>query len=88
MIQDMGIADRKGDLWGYVQEDSGAEAFLLAVADDTLKWTGHEVRDSSAFMMVWQLTQVNCRHFSLRLQLLHLAMILRSCARSFGRTSL
>lgn len=29
------------DLWGYVQEDSGAHAFLLAVGDSD-KWSGHE----------------------------------------------
>lgn len=29
------------DLWGYVQEDSSAEAFLLALADSD-KWSGHE----------------------------------------------
>ena len=33
---------RKNDLWGYVQEDSGAEAFLLAVTDEGGKWGGHE----------------------------------------------
>ncbi|PCH42342.1 NAD(P)-binding protein [Wolfiporia cocos MD-104 SS10] len=35
-------ARRRNDLWGYVQEDSGAEAFLLAVAGDKGKWRGHE----------------------------------------------
>ncbi|KAK7690556.1 hypothetical protein QCA50_005654 [Cerrena zonata] len=35
-------ARRKNDLWGYVQEDSGAEAFLLAVTKDDLPWSGHE----------------------------------------------
>ncbi|KAF4596508.1 hypothetical protein EYR40_007794 [Pleurotus pulmonarius] len=30
------------DLWGYVQEDSAAEAFLLAVAKENTAWTGHE----------------------------------------------
>ncbi|KAF8150630.1 NAD(P)-binding protein [Crassisporium funariophilum] len=29
------------DLWGYVQQDSGADAFLLAVAESD-KWSGHE----------------------------------------------
>jgi hypothetical protein len=29
------------DLWGYVQEDSSAEAFLLAV-EESDKWAGHE----------------------------------------------
>lgn len=33
---------RKNDLWGYVHEDSGAEAFLLAVTQDDLPWSGHE----------------------------------------------
>ena len=32
---------RAKDLWGYVQEDSGAHAFLLAVGDSD-KWSGHE----------------------------------------------
>jgi nucleoside-diphosphate-sugar epimerase len=32
---------RAMDLWGYVQEDSVADAFLLAVADSD-KWSGHE----------------------------------------------
>lgn len=36
-----GPARRSKDLWGYVQEDSGAEAFLLAVQDSD-KWSGHE----------------------------------------------
>ena len=29
------------DLWGYVQEDSAVDAFLLAV-EDSGKWSGHE----------------------------------------------
>ncbi|ESK98265.1 NAD(P)-binding protein [Moniliophthora roreri MCA 2997] len=33
---------RKNDLWGYVHEDSGADAFLLAVTEDSGKWSGHE----------------------------------------------
>lgn len=33
---------RKNDLWGYVQEDSSAEAFLLAVTGENGKWSGHE----------------------------------------------
>ncbi|KAF9059420.1 NAD(P)-binding protein [Rhodocollybia butyracea] len=33
----------KKDLWGYVQEDSAADAFLRAVVDDNGKWSGHEV---------------------------------------------
>ncbi|KAG6841479.1 hypothetical protein C0991_010667 [Blastosporella zonata] len=35
-------ARRFNDLWGYVQEDSGADAFLLAVTGETGKWSGHE----------------------------------------------
>ncbi len=31
----------KNDLWGYVQEDSSAEAFLLAVGD-SVEYKGHE----------------------------------------------
>lgn len=34
---------RANDLWGYVQEDSAAEAFLLAVIAEEGSWTGHEV---------------------------------------------
>ncbi len=33
---------RKNDLWGYVQEDAGADAFLLAVAGEDGRWSGHE----------------------------------------------
>lgn len=33
---------RRTDLWGYVQEDSGAEAFLLALTDESGRWAGHE----------------------------------------------
>ncbi|KAF8440299.1 hypothetical protein L210DRAFT_3401371 [Boletus edulis BED1] len=32
----------KGDLWGYVQEDSSAEAFLRAVTEENDEWKGHE----------------------------------------------
>lgn len=32
----------KGELWGYVQEDSSAEAFVRAVAVDNDEWKGHE----------------------------------------------
>lgn len=32
---------RAKDLWGYVQEDSAADAFLLAI-EDSKKWSGHE----------------------------------------------
>ncbi|OCH83965.1 NAD(P)-binding protein [Obba rivulosa] len=35
-------ARRKNDLWGYVQEDAGADAFLLAVTNEDEKWSGHE----------------------------------------------
>ncbi|KAJ3996166.1 NAD(P)-binding protein [Lentinula boryana] len=30
------------DLWGYVQEDSAADAFLRAVVEQNGKWSGHE----------------------------------------------
>jgi hypothetical protein len=33
---------KQQDLWGYVQEDSGAEAFLLAVSGEDERWSGHE----------------------------------------------
>ncbi|KZV98089.1 NAD(P)-binding protein [Exidia glandulosa HHB12029] len=33
----------KNDLWGWVQEDSGADAFLRAVTDESGRWSGHEV---------------------------------------------
>ena len=33
---------RKRDLWGYVQEDSAADAFLLAVTNESGRWYGHE----------------------------------------------
>lgn len=33
---------RKDDLWGYVQEDSAAEAFLLALTVENGRWSGHE----------------------------------------------
>ena len=33
---------RKSDLWGYVQEDSAADAFLLAVTNESGRWSGHE----------------------------------------------
>jgi len=32
----------KGDLWCYVQEDSGAEAFVRGVTSSEEKWAGHE----------------------------------------------
>ena len=34
--------DSDRHLWGYVQEDSSAEAFLLAIRQDNDKWSGHE----------------------------------------------
>jgi hypothetical protein len=33
---------RRKDLWGYVQEDSAADAFLLAVTEESGQWKGHE----------------------------------------------
>lgn len=36
-----GIDSRAKDLWGYVQEDSAANAFMLAM-EDSDKWMGHE----------------------------------------------
>lgn len=33
---------RKNDLWGYVQQDAGAEAFLLAITNEDDRWWGHE----------------------------------------------
>ncbi|CCL98793.1 uncharacterized protein FIBRA_00798 [Fibroporia radiculosa] len=35
-------ARRRNDLWGYVQEDCGAEAFVLAVSGENEQWSGHE----------------------------------------------
>lgn len=35
-------ARRRKDLWGYVQEDSAADAFLLAVTGENGRWSGHE----------------------------------------------
>ncbi|KAG1744692.1 NAD(P)-binding protein [Suillus paluster] len=32
----------RGDLWGYVQMDSAADAFLRAVTVEKGRWTGHE----------------------------------------------
>ncbi|KAJ8072626.1 hypothetical protein AAF712_012158 [Marasmius tenuissimus] len=32
----------KNDLWGYVHEDSGADAFLLSITNEDGKWSGHE----------------------------------------------
>ncbi|KAI0784282.1 NAD(P)-binding protein [Abortiporus biennis] len=36
-------AERSTDLWGYVYIDSGAEAFILAVTNSEVGWSGHEV---------------------------------------------
>ena len=33
---------RKNDLWGYVQQDACADAFLLAITNENGKWSGHE----------------------------------------------
>lgn len=33
---------RQRDLWGYVQQDSAADAFLLAVTEESGRWAGHE----------------------------------------------
>jgi nucleoside-diphosphate-sugar epimerase len=33
--------NRAKDLWAYVQEDSGAQAFILAIEDNE-RWSGHE----------------------------------------------
>lgn len=33
---------RKNDLWGWVQDDAVAEAFLQAVVVENGRWTGHE----------------------------------------------
>lgn len=32
----------KNDLWGYVKEQSAADAFILAVTQDDGRWSGHE----------------------------------------------
>ncbi|KZT29713.1 NAD(P)-binding protein [Neolentinus lepideus HHB14362 ss-1] len=37
-------ARNAADLWGYVQEDEGAKAFLLTISpENDSKWSGHEV---------------------------------------------
>lgn len=33
---------RTSDLWGYVQEDAAANAFILAISPDNTRWSGHE----------------------------------------------
>lgn len=35
-------ARAKNDLWGWVQEDSAAEAFLLAITQEDGRWSGHQ----------------------------------------------
>ena len=62
---------RKNDLWGYVQEDSAAEAFLLAVAGENGKWSGHEAffivaPDTSANEDSVELWQTYWRHVPLK----------------------
>ncbi|KAJ7650398.1 hypothetical protein FB45DRAFT_974323 [Roridomyces roridus] len=39
-VQQADVSDeyRRKDLWGYVQEDSAAEAFILAISQPTVKW--------------------------------------------------
>ncbi|KAF8072058.1 hypothetical protein FPV67DRAFT_916627 [Lyophyllum atratum] len=41
-VKDTDPVQRSKDLWGYLQEDSGADAFLLALTGETGKWSGHE----------------------------------------------
>lgn len=36
------VGKAQNDLWGYVQEDSAADAFLLSVTGVHERWTGHE----------------------------------------------
>ncbi|KAI8980056.1 NAD(P)-binding protein [Trametes punicea] len=62
---------RKNDLWGYVQEDSAAEAFLLAVAGENGRWSGHErffivAPDTSANEETVELWQTYWRHVPLK----------------------
>lgn len=62
---------RRSDLWGYVQEDSAAEAFLLALADGNAKWSGHErffivAPDTSANEDSEELWQTYWRHVPLK----------------------
>ena len=38
-----GELESKNDLWGYIQRDSAADAFLLAITDESGRWSGHEV---------------------------------------------
>ena len=42
MKNDTDAERRKNDLWGWVQEESTAEAFLLAVTVEDGRWSGHE----------------------------------------------
>ncbi|KAI0663896.1 NAD(P)-binding protein [Cubamyces menziesii] len=62
---------RKNDLWGYVQEDSAAEAFLLAITGENGKWSGHEpffivAPDTSANEESVELWQTYWRHVPLK----------------------
>ncbi|RDB26022.1 hypothetical protein Hypma_006917 [Hypsizygus marmoreus] len=36
------LSPRSRDLWGYVEEDSAAEAFLIAIGGEDGRWSGHE----------------------------------------------
>lgn len=51
---------RKNDLWGWVEEDSGAEAFLLAL-EDSDKWSGHEAFFITATDTVLQQSSVELK---------------------------
>ncbi|KAK7454605.1 hypothetical protein VKT23_011357 [Stygiomarasmius scandens] len=42
MARKLDASKAKNDLWGYVQEDSAADAFLRTLTDDSDKWSGHE----------------------------------------------
>ena len=33
---------QRNDLWGWVHQDAGAKAFLLAITNEDGKWSGHE----------------------------------------------
>ncbi|KAF8632267.1 hypothetical protein AX15_002012 [Amanita polypyramis BW_CC] len=37
-----GESGSKNDLWSYVQRDSAADAFLIAITDKSGRWSGHE----------------------------------------------
>ncbi|KAG6819340.1 hypothetical protein H0H93_012785 [Arthromyces matolae] len=53
--------ERANDLWGYIQEDSGADAFLLAVTNETGGWSGHE-----AFLIAAPIVAANLDNETLR----------------------